>query len=323
MELVAADIGGTHVRFAIATIADGGQIALGQPVTLRTSDHADLPAAWQAFGRIHGNPLPPRAALAIAAPVTGDRVVMTNNSWVLHQSALPGQLGVDRVCVLNDFAAVAHAVACAPAESFIHVCGPDGPLPTTGTTSVIGPGTGLGVAHFHRHAGGYHVQATEGGHTDFAPVDALDDAMFAALRVEHGRVSTERIAAGPGILPIYRALATQGSHPAPLALDRDIWTAALEGQDRLAVSAMERYCMTLGRVAGDLALAHGAGAVVLAGGLGYRLRDHLPRSGFAEGFCYKGRYAAMMAGIPVKLITHTQPGLLGAAAAFAAEHQQC
>lgn len=322
MELVAADIGGTHVRFAIATIADDGQVALGQPVTLRTSDHADLPAAWQAFGRIHGAALPRRAAIAIAAPVTGDVVPMTNNAWVLRTSTLAGQLGVDAVSVLNDFAAVAHAAACAQDESFVHVCGPEGPLPAAGTISVIGPGTGLGVAHFHRYAGGYHVQATEGGHTDFAAVDALDDAILAGLRREHGRVSTERVAAGPGIVPIYRALAQAKGEAPVLTLDREIWTAALEGSDVLAVAAMDRFCMTLGRVAGDLALAHGAGAVVLAGGLGFRLRDRLAQSGFAEWFHFKGRYAAMMAGIPVKLITHPQPGLLGAAAAFAAEHQQ-
>lgn len=322
MDLVAVDIGGTHARFAIAGIASDGGITLGEPVTLRTSDHASLKTAWQAFERLHGKDLPRRAAIAIAGPVTGDVVQMTNNNWVLHTSALDEQLEIDAVSVMNDFAAVAHAVAKAPDDSFLHICGPEGPLPASGTVSVIGPGTGLGVAHFHRHAGATVVQATEGGHTDFAPVDAVDDAMLATLRQVHRRVSTERIAAGPGIVPIYQALASIEGRTPELTLDRDIWTAALEGSDPLAVAAMDRYCMTLGRVAGDFALAHGASAVVLAGGLGYRLRDHLLRSGFAEWFRHKGRYAAMMAGLPVKLITHPQPGLLGAAAAFAAEHQQ-
>jgi glucokinase len=322
MDVVAVDIGGTHARFAIAGIAGDGNIALSEPVTLRTSDHASLKTAWQAFERLHGAALPRRAAIAIAGPVTGDVVQMTNNSWVLHTSALDEQLEIDTVSVMNDFAAVAHAVAKAPDDRFLHICGPEGPLPASGTVSVIGPGTGLGVAHFHRHAGGYHVQATEGGHTDFAPIDAVDDAILAALRQMHRRVSTERIAAGPGIVPIYQTLAAVEHRTPDLTLDRDIWAAALEGSDSLAVAAMDRYCMTLGRVAGDFALAHGASAVVLAGGLGYRLRDQLPRSGFAEWFRYKGRYATLMAGIPVKLITHPQPGLFGAAAAFAAEHMQ-
>ena len=102
--------------------------------------------------------------------------------------------------------------------------------------------------------------------------------------------------------------------------DVTIWTAAQQGTDSLAAAAMDRFCLWLGDVAGDTALAQGASGVVIAGGLGYRLRDHLPRSGFAERFCAKGRFQNLMAQIPVKLIIHPQPGLYGAAAAFSAEH---
>ena len=319
-DLVAIDIGGTHARFALTTIGADHSITLAPPVTLKTSDHASLKTAWEAFARQHGAPLPPRAAIAIAGPVTGDVVRMTNNSWVIHTGALDEQLGLEAVSVMNDFAAVAHAVARAPHDQFAHICGPAGPLPAKGTISVVGPGTGLGVAHLHRHAGGYRVQPTEGGHMDFAPVDAVDDAILADLRQVHRRVSTERVNSGPGIVPIYRALATIEGRAPELALDREIWTAALEGSDSLAVAAMDRFCMNLGSVAGDYALVHGASAVVLAGGLGLRLREHLPRSGFAGRFAFKGRYEALMAAIPVKLVTHPQPGLFGASAAFATEH---
>lgn len=320
MELVAADIGGTNARFAIARVAADGAIALGDPITLGTSDFVSLQTAWEEFGRRIGAPLPTAAAVAIAAPVTGEVLRMTNNSWTIDTGKLDDQLGLDRVTVLNDFAAVAHAAARAAADQFEHLAGPDVPLPATGTISVLGPGTGLGVAHFHRYAGGYHVQATEGGHVDFAPVDAVDDAILARLRARHRRVSVERVVAGPGIVDIYEALAAFEGRSVVELPDRQIWTSAAERSDPLAVAAVERFCMSLGSVAGDYALAHGAGGVVIAGGVGLRLRDTLRRSGFADRFRFKGRYEALMASLPVKLITHPQPGLFGAAAAFATEH---
>ena len=321
MEIVALDIGGTNARFAIATIGAGGTVTLGEPVTLGTSDHASLQTAWEAFEAQTGRTLPRAAAVAIAGPVNGQTVRMTNNSWVLDTGALDVQLGLDTVSVLNDFAAVAHAVANVAEEHFASVAGPDAPLPASGTISVVGPGTGLGVAQIHRMGdGSYHVQATEGGHVDFAPVDAVDDAVLARLRKMHRRVSTERVNSGPGIAAIYAVLAELEKRPATLPDDRAIWTAGLAGADSLAAAAVDRFCMGLGSVAGDYALAHGASAVVLAGGLGLRLRDRLLRSGFAERFRFKGRYEALMAGLPVKLVTYPQPGLYGAAAAFAREH---
>ncbi|MGZ3233734.1 MAG: glucokinase [Croceibacterium sp.] len=312
--LVAVDVGGTHARFALASI-ENGKISLDEPVTLETADHRGLDSAWREFERLAGIALPRAAAVAIAGPVTGDTVPMTNSPWVLHISAFRRDAGLDAVTVLNDFGAVAHAVARVPADQLVHICGPDKSLPEHGTVSVIGPGTGLGVAHFHRFPGGYHVQATEGGHIGFAPQDELDDTILAALRHKHGRVATERVNAGPGIVPIYHALGGEG-----LPDDRAVWRNGLEGTDAVAALAVERFCASLGATAGDYALAHGASALVLAGGLGLKLREILPRSDFGKRFCAKPHYEAMMAGIPVKMIVHPQPGLYGAVAAFAAEH---
>jgi glucokinase len=102
--------------------------------------------------------------------------------------------------------------------------------------------------------------------------------------------------------------------------DREIWAEALEGTDSIALAALDRFCLALGAVAGDFALAQGAKTVVIAGGLGFRIKDKLLRSGFDQRFMAKGRFQSLMARIPVKLITHPQPGLFGAAAAFAQEH---
>lgn len=320
MDLVSVDIGGTHARFALANIAPSGSITLDAVLTLPTSHFAGLQTAWEAYERHCGGTLPRNAAVGIAGPVTGDLVRMSNNDWVLNTGTMDRELDLERVTVLNDFAALAHAVACGGEDQFSHITGPEGPLPQQGTITVIGPGTGLGVAYLHRHAGGYQVQATEGGHAEFAPIDAIEDWMQASLRRQHLRVSTERIHSGPGICHFYRALAELEDRPTLLQSDRDIWEQGLARSDSLAAAAVERFCQSLGSVAGDFALAHGASAVVLAGGVGLRLRDHLPRSGFGERFRFKGRYAQLMAGIPVKLIVHKQPGLFGAAVAFRRQH---
>ncbi len=320
MQLVAADIGGTHARFCIATLHDDHTISLGETITLKTSDHVSLQTAWEAFEAQVDSDVPRAAGIAIAGPVTGETVRMTNNSWVLQTGALDEQLGLDRVTVCNDFAAVAHAAAQAPADNFLHLTGPQSPLPDIGTVSVVGPGTGLGVAHFHRFSGGYHVTPTEGGHIDFAPVDAVDDAILAQLRKDHRRVSTERVNSGPGIVPIYRALCELEGRDQTLNGDRAIWEAALAGSDTMARAAMQHFCMTLGSAAGDYALVHGAHAVVMAGGLGFRIREHLKTSAFGERFRFKGRYETLMSKIPVKLIIQDEPGLFGAAAAFQQEH---
>lgn len=318
-DLVTIDIGGTHARFALASIASGGAIVLGDPVTLATSQFPSLDAAWSEFALRIGHPLPRAAAVAIAGPVTSEVVRMTNNSWEIHTERLAGQLEVDRAIVLNDFAAVAHAAARASDGEFIDLAGPQGPLPAPGTISVIGPGTGLGVAHFHRTTNGYHVQATEGGHIGFAPADAIDDTILALMRERHGRVSVERVVSGPGIVQIHAALAALENQAIGERDDVSIWRLGIDGMDALAAAAVERFCLLLGRAAGDYALAHGASGVVMAGGLGLRIRSALTGPAFIEGFCDKGRYKAIMAGMPVKLLIHPQPGLYGAAAAFATE----
>ncbi|MFC3098475.1 glucokinase [Alteraurantiacibacter palmitatis] len=322
-DLVAVDIGGTHARLAIARIASDGAIALDDPVTLHTSDHASFQTAWEDFRDRMGGALPPRVAIAIAGPVGGEVIRFTNNPWIIRPALIPEKLGVDAFTLVNDFAAIAHAVAAAPDDQFLHLAGPDRPLPASGVISVLGPGTGLGVAWLRRDGhGSVHVQATEGGHVDFAPLDHIEDAILTRLRKAHLRVSVERVVSGPAIVEIYNTLAAMEGRSVPAMSDVAIWTAAMDGTDSLAAAAMDRFCLSLGAVAGDIALAQGASGVVIAGGLGYRLRDLLPRSGFAERFRAKGRFEPMMAEIPVKLITHPQPGLFGAAAAFAAEHGQ-
>ncbi|MGB3848141.1 glucokinase [Sphingopyxis sp. YF1] len=315
--IVTVDIGGTHARFAIAEIDSGGVVALGEATTLHARDHASLETAWEDFARRAGGALPRAVAIAIAGPARGEVIRFTNNPWIIRPALVGEKLGVDHWVLVNDFEAVGHAVAQADAGYFETLCGPDVALPDSGTISVIGPGTGLGVAHIWRDGAEYRVQATEGGHIDFAPLDSIEDAILARLRKRHRRVSIERIVSGPGIVDIYETLAAmEGRAVTPLD-DRTIWTNGTSGADSLAAAAVDRFCLSLGSVAGDLALAQGASGVVIAGGLGLRIKDSLIKSSFPERFVEKGRFEGFMSALPVKLITHPQPGLFGAAAAFA------
>lgn len=320
-QIVTTDIGGTHARFAVASIDSRKVVEVSEPVRLKTNEHSSFETAWAEFGRRFGSGLPRDLSIAVAGPVAGDVLKLTNNPWVIRPAAIQEKLDLDRLTIINDFGAVAHAVAVLDDEAFTHQCGPDVSLPAAGITTVIGLGTGLGVAALLSvERGDYHVIETEGGHVDFAPLDSLEDRMVSELRRNFRRVSAERLVSGRGLFNIYEALAVIERRPVEIGDDKDLWAAALSGGDSLAAAALERLCMAFGAVAGDMALAHGATCVMISGGLAMKLSDYLPRSGFYERFTAKGRFERRMMGIPVKLVKHPEPGLLGAAAAFAREH---
>ena len=318
--IAVADVGGTHARFALAKVEGGRVVSLGQPVKLHTSDHGSFQLAWEEFGRREKIDLPNELALSFAGPVGGDVLRLTNNPWVIRPALMKERLGVERFTIVNDFGAVGYAVATLPDHDFRRICGPDKPLPKVGVVSIVGPGTGLGVAALLHKKEGYEVIETEGGHVDFAPLDSLEDQILVELRRNFRRVSVERIASGRGLSNLYEALGAIEGKPVNFHDDRELWAAALEGKDSLANAALDRFCLTLGSVAGDMALAQGANSVVIAGGIGLRVADYLPRSGFCDRFIAKGRFERRMDEMPVKLITYPEPGLFGAAAAFAREH---
>ncbi|MBV8972993.1 MAG: glucokinase, partial [Sphingomonadaceae bacterium] len=266
--VVVADIGGTHARFALAEVDDGQVVRLGQETVMKAAEHASLQTAWEAFANVAG-PLPRAASISVASPVGGEVIKLTNNPWIIRPALINEKLGVDRYTLVNDFAAVAHAVAAGDGAVLTHLCGPERPIASDGVISIVGPGTGLGVAALVRERIGYRVIATEGGHFDFAPLDGLEDAILARLRARFRRVSVERVVSGPGLVNLYEALAAiEGRAVEP----RDapaLWAAAMAGDDSLAAAALDRFCLSLGAVAGDIALVQGGfGGVVIAGGLG-------------------------------------------------------
>lgn len=287
-EIVVSDIGGTHARFAIATIDDGHIVSLNDQLTLKSGDHPSLQTAWQAYGREIGRPLPRSGAIAVAGHVGGEVLHLTNNSWMIRPAMIPEKLGLDRFTLINDFGAVGHAVALLGSDQFQHICGPQTDIPDQGLVTILGPGTGLGVAHVLKMASGYHVTETEGGHVDFAPHDIIEDRLLQKLREHHRRVSVERIVAGPGLQVIYKVFAEMEGQQAKQLDDKALWQLALSGEDSIAAAAFDRFCLCLGSFAGDVTLAHGARSVVIAGALAAGLRIVCHHRAFANGSGQRG-----------------------------------
>jgi glucokinase len=312
--VVVVDAGGTHVRFAIAQVAPGARPLLGPVRRYRTADHPDLASAWRRFAADAGTALPDAASIAVAAPMGDDMLRFVNSSWTVDTRTLQDEIGVGKIHFLNDFGAMAYGVSMLRPEEMLGVQAPSDPLFDHGVTSIIGPGTGLGVAILLRRGDALQVIETEGAHIAFAPLDPDERAIAECLRHKFGRVSVERLAAGPGLAEIVTALGggTTGAFEVGM-----LWDSALSGTDPLAARALDHFVAILGSAVGDLALAHGSNAVVLTGAIANRAIDRLRQSDFIRRFRAKGRYSGRMERIPIKVATNLDTSLLGAAVAFA------
>jgi glucokinase len=312
MQIVAGDIGGTHARFALAELREGARPRLGEMRKYRTRELAGLGEAWERFAKDSGGALPRAASLAVAAPIEGEVLTFMNSHWRLDRHGLKDQLGLDKLLLLNDFGAVAYTVSVTPGEEFVALAGP-GELPADGITSVIGPGTGLGVSLLDRRHG-VSVIETEAAHIGFCPLDPEEEELADFLTARYGRASVERVVSGPGLIDIYHFLGG-GEAPDPNQAGL-LWDAAISGADPLAERALSILVRAFGAAAGDIALAHGAMGVALTGGLANRIAHLLKSPAFEARFTAKGRYRERMQRTPVRLLTEAEPGLLGAAIAF-------
>ena len=310
------DIGGTNARFALTDPTQADPRLLDQK-TLPTADFASLQQAAGHYLR-SVDAAPRRACLAFAGPVGGEEIHLTNRAWAFNREDLRHTLGLDELLVVNDFGALARAVP-ALAEDEREVL--HGPLitPPRGPISVLGPGTGLGVALLvGDQDSGWHVVETEGGHVSFAPQDTEERQIAEWLADRHGRVSNERLLSGIGLSQIDAALAgrksgTSTTPDAALRTPAEIVAAALAGNDVPARRALARFCGILGSVAGDMALAHGAHTIAIAGGIVPRFIPFLRSSAFRERFLSKGRIAALLESVAIEVVTHPAAGLLGTA----------
>ncbi len=316
-----ADIGGTNVRFALASAAHREVLLPGTAAQFEVARFGSLTEAVEEYLRKCGS-RPTRAVLAVAGPICGDTVTATNSPWSVSASRVRTQLGLESVRLVNDFAAMSAALAVLPATA-IQALGPSRTavfeVPATGVVAVVGPGTGLGVGLLVSRGGRSFVVETEGGHSAFSPLTAEQLEVFRALTTQFGRVSNERLLSGAGLINIYRAVcSSRGVEPVALTPE-SVAASAANGSDMQAVRSVELFCEILGAFAGDVALMCGAwDGVCLAGGLICPILPWLRSGTFRSQFENKGRVSATLAGVQIFALIHEHAGLMGAGA-FAAE----
>ncbi|MBK1661098.1 glucokinase [Paracraurococcus ruber] len=302
MTTLLADIGGTNARFALL---DGE--AHTPPVNLPLSGFTGIAAAIASF--LADRPAPAAAVLAVAGPVQGNRVTLTNRGWVVDGAEIAAALGIRQVRVVNDFAALSWSLP-ALAGADLHPLG-GGAAEAGEAMAVLGPGTGLGVGAFLPPG---RVLVTEGGHASLAAHDAREAAVVEWLRARHGHVSAERLLSGQGIENIHAALTALGDGgTAPLDAAA-VAARGLANEDPACRETMDMFCALLGGVAGDLALLYGAkGGVFVAGGICPRFPEFLAASRFRARFEAKGRFKTWLAPIPTWLILRPDAAMLGLA----------
>lgn len=305
-----ADIGGTNVRFAL-------QVSGSEPCSfrsLRTADYPDLQSTITAYlNQPPAKAAPKQAAFAIASPISGDRVALTNHDWTFSIEEIRKSFQLDQLHVLNDFTAIALSIPELPSEALRKIGG--GMAAADAPIAVLGPGTGLGVSGLMPTAKGeWMAFSSEGGHVTMPAATQAEADALGKLRERFGHVSAERLASGPGLLNLYGALSKnfmKNSAPAsPDALTR----RAFEENDPDCLATLHMFCDMLGTVAGDLALSLGAqGGVYVAGGIVPKFVDFFAASGFRTRFEQKGRFADYLAAIPTFVICHPEPAFLGLA----------
>jgi glucokinase len=315
-ERLLADVGGTNARFAWQC---GRGADIDRVEVLACADFATLADALQRYLEIVGRAAPVAGAIAIANPVTGDHVQMTNHHWSFSIAALQARFGFRRLRVLNDFTALALALpSLQPGER--RALG-GGAAVADAAIGLIGPGTGLGVSGLLPDGrGGWVPVQGEGGHVTLAAATPREQAVIERLSRQHGHVSAERAVSGQGLVDLHRALWAldrPGDTP-PLLSAADITSAALAGSDGACAEALRMFCAFLGATAGNLALTLGArGGVYIGGGIVPRLGGWFAGTEFRARFEAKGRFRAYLAEIPVWVIDAQQPpALRGAAAAL-------
>jgi glucokinase len=310
-----ADVGGTNVRFALADVGSTSPLLESSIRRYRVAEFSSFEDAARRY-LVDAGAQPTRGVFAVAGPVTGDEVRMTNHPWVLSRSHLQHAFGFASLRIVNDFAAMSHCVPLL-APRHMHAIGelaaPRVDLARRQTFAVIGPGTGLGVGALLVDRGGFTALETEGGHVGFAPGDETELDVLRQLMKRFGRVSAERLLCGSGLVNLHAALhahaATIGETLTPESITSDI------ANDPRKLETVQRFCAMLGSIAGDFALAFGAwDGVFLAGGLTPKLLDWLAAGAFRRRFEAKGRYERVLARVPTIAILHADPGLLGAAA---------
>jgi len=311
-----ADIGGTYARFALeATPGEFTQVA-----SLRCADHADFHATVSAYLATlpAGTPQILHAAVAIANPVEGDQVRMTNYHWQFSIEQMRQKLGLETLVVLNDFTALAMALPRLGPRDVRQVGG--GNARKQNVIGLLGSGSGLGVSGLIPAGDGWISLGSEGGHTNFAPRDEREIAILRHAWKQYDHVSFERLLSGPGLELMHRALAEYEGAPAEDLSAPEITQRALDGTDPVCADTLEVFCALLGTAAANLAVTLGAlGGIYIGGSIVPRLGSYFDRSPFRSRFEDKGRFSHYAADIPTFVITAEHATFTGASAILEAQ----
>jgi glucokinase len=324
VEVLAADVGGTHARLAIGVVEDAHRVRWARRAEYRSRNYPGLAPIAREF-LAAGSERPEHACFALAGPVKhGVCAEVTNLPWSVSAAELAEATGIADTMLLNDFAAAGYGLRALGPDGVVTL--QEGHPDPEGLVGLIGAGTGLGMG-FVIHLGGRpQVFPSEGGHRSFAPENEVEDAVLRLLREAGGdRISTERVVSGKGMYNVYRALLAAGVAGETAAV-RDELTRedpgkvisrhALAGDDPLSVRTLDVFLHAYGSVAGDLALTLLCyGGLYVAGGIATRILPALRDGRFLEAFLTKGRLSDVAAEIPVRVVTDPTLGLLGAAVA--------
>lgn len=303
------DVGGTNARLALCDVTNG---LISHVHSFPTSDYPSLEAVIRHYLQQQNIEIVD-ACIAIACPVKGDWIAMTNHLWEFSIEKMKASLNLTHFEVINDFTAVSMAIPMLSADDVIKFGG-DEPVADK-PIAIYGAGTGLGVSHLVHVDKRWVPLPGEGGHVDFAPNSEEEDQILEVLREEMGHVSVERVLSGAGLVNLYRGV-VKADHREPEDLKpREVSQRALEDTCIDCRRALALFCVIMGRFGGNLALTLGTfGGVYIAGGIVPRFLEFFKASGFRAAFEDKGRFRDYVKDIPVYMITHQQPGLLGAGA---------
>jgi glucokinase len=312
-----ADIGGSNARFGWINDSKGEithiqTLSVNGFATPVEASRAYLKQLEEALGAQYQ--APHCAAFAVATAVGQDQINFTNSHWSFSQSAVKHELGLNTFLVLNDFEALALSLPrLKPSQIKAHAALPK----HSGTLTVIGPGTGLGVGSVIETRHGWVAIPGEGGHATLSPTDDFESAILAEVRKTYSHVSAERLLSGIGLPVLYRGVASVMNLPVLELNTETIVERGLQGQDAACAKTLDCFCALLGSFAGSIALVVGArGGVYIGGGIVPRLGEYFFQSRFREKFEAKGRFDSYLSAIPTALITDTLAALSGAALAI-------
>lgn len=315
---LAGDIGGTKTLLQIFKAGEARAPLLRK--SYPSAGYAELAHIVEEFLREANVPAVVSACFALAGPVSGRRVTLTNLPWVVDADALAAKFGFTEVKLINDFEAVGLGVAALQATDLFSM--QQGEPHGQGSRLVVGAGTGLGVAWLTWQGAHYTVHPSEAGHIDFAPTDALQYGLLQHLQQRHGHVSYERIVSGPGLVAIYEFLRdTHQAAPSPSLLhalstgDKAavIASFASERNEQIAQQALQLFMQIYGAFVGNMALAAlPRGGIYVAGGIAAKIIVHMQQGEFLRAFLDKGRFQFLLSSLPVCIVTNPQVGLLGA-----------